>query len=461
MIALTPPARMPTVPADDHLTRVVSASRLNTFHSCRLKFYFRYALELVKPSTAALFVGKAVHAALQAWSTARWRGQPHDAEALKAGFLMNWITGQEDAPVSWEAGEEDEQQEKAWGLVDSHEIIARFEAERQTLALMEHPNIAAVLDAGTTDLGRPYFVMELVKGVPITDYCDAHKLGIRERLELFIPVCQAVQHAHQKSILHRDLKPSNILVAEVDGKPVPKVIDFGIAKALGATQEEVFQASLAHTQQGMVIGTPQYMSPEQAGSRPDVDTRSDIYTLGVILHELLTGQTPLSREELRAAAFDEVLRLIREGEIKKPSSRLVPVTKAVDVIAGERNTESKKLGNALRGDLDWILLKTLEKDRNRRYETATALGQDLRSYLKHEPVSAGPPSAGYRLRKLVRRNRLAFAAAAAILMSLAAGIIVSTWQSNPSARPCARSRACGSDRQHIEGPGLNTPAFAV
>ena len=311
--------------------------------------------------------------------------------------------------------------------MDSSEIIARFEAERQTLALMEHPNIAGVLDAGTTDLGRPYFVMELVKGVPITEYCDAHKLGICERLELFIPVCQAVQHAHQKAILHRDLKPSNILVAEVDGKPVPKVIDFGIAKALGATQEEVL-VSLAHTQQGMVIGTPQYMSPEQAGSMPDVDTRSDIYTLGVILHELLTGQTPLSREELRAAAFDEMLRLIREGEIKRPSSRLVPVTKAIDVVAGERNTESKKLGNALRGDLDWILLKTLEKDRNRRYETATAFAQDLRSYLNHEPVSVGPPSAGYRLRKLVRRNRLAFAAAAAVFVSLAAGITVSTWQ---------------------------------
>ena len=312
--------------------------------------------------------------------------------------------------------------------MDSREIIARFEAERQALALMDHPNIAAVLDAGTTDGGRPYFVMELVKGAPITEYCDAHKLGIRERLELFIPVCQAVQHAHQKAILHRDLKPSNILVTEVDGKPAPKVIDFGIAKALGTTREEMLQASLALTREGMVVGTPQYMSPEQAGSVPDVDTRSDVYTLGVILHELLTGQTPLSREELRQAAFDEMLRLIREGEIKRPSSRLAPITEAVNLLAQERNTEPKKLGHALRGDLDWILLKTLEKDRTRRYETANAFAQDLRSHLQNEPVSAGPPSAGYRLGKLVRRNRSAFAAAAAILLLLAAGITISTWE---------------------------------
>ena len=312
--------------------------------------------------------------------------------------------------------------------MDSREIIARFEAERQALALMDHPNIAAVLDAGTTDRGLPYFVMELVKGMPITEYCDTHKLGIRERLELFIPVCQAVQHAHQKAILHRDLKPSNILVTEVDGKPAPKVIDFGIAKALGTSPEEMLRASMALTQAGMIVGTPQYMSPEQAGSMPDVDTRSDIYTLGVILYELLVGETPLSRGQLQKAALDEVLRLVREGEPQRPSSRFIPATDLAKTTASLRLTEPRKLGHALRGDLDWILLKALEKDRARRYDTANAFAQDLQRHLSDEPVSAGPPSAGYRLRKLVRRNRLAFAAGSAVVLALFAGITVSSWQ---------------------------------
>ena len=210
--------------------------------------------------------------------------------------------------------------------MDSREITARFEAERQALALMDHPNIAAVLDAGTAQSGRPFFVMELVKGTPITTYCDTHRLTIRERIELFIPVCQVVQHAHQKSILHRDLKPSNILVSEVDDKPVPKVIDFGIAKALHATAEPALHATLAQTIEGVIVGTPQYMSPEQAGSVPDVDTRSDIYTLGVILYELLVGETPLSREQMKRGAVDERLRMIRDEEPRRPSSRLLPAT---------------------------------------------------------------------------------------------------------------------------------------
>ena len=312
--------------------------------------------------------------------------------------------------------------------MDSMEIIARFEVERQALALMDHPNIAAVLDAGTTETGRPFFVMELVKGASITRFCDDHHLTIRQRIELFIPVCLAVQHAHQKAVIHRDLKPSNILVMEVDGKAVPKVIDFGIAKALHATGEHAFHAEPAQTIEGMVVGTPQYMSPEQAGSMRDVDTRSDIYTLGVILYELLAGEPPLGREQMKQAALDEVLRLVREGEPRRPSSRFNPATDLVKTTANLRHSEPKKLGQALRGDLDWIVLKALEKDRARRYDTANAFAQDLRRQLNDEPVSVGPPSAGYRLRKLIRRNRLAFGATAAILVLLIAGITVSTWQ---------------------------------
>lgn len=309
--------------------------------------------------------------------------------------------------------------------MDTAEIIARFEAERQALALMEHPNIAGVLDAGATPNGRPYFVMELVRGVPLTDYCDEHKLGIRQRLELFVPVCRAVEHAHQKAILHRDLKPSNILVTEVDGRPVPKIIDFGIAKALGATQEEVLRASLAKTKEGMVVGTPQYMSPEQAGSVPDVDTRSDVYSLGAILHELLTGQTPLSGEQLKQAALDEVLRLIREAETKRPSSRLVPVTEAVKLHAAERSSDPKKLGAALRGDLDWIVLKALEKERARRYGSVVEFAEDIQLHLRNEIITARRPSRVYVLAKVVRRNRVLVGAAAAILVSMLAAVALS------------------------------------
>ncbi|HBJ82511.1 MAG TPA: hypothetical protein DDZ88_01270, partial [Verrucomicrobiales bacterium] len=312
--------------------------------------------------------------------------------------------------------------------MDSCEIIARFEAERQALALMDHPNIAAVLDAGTTESGRPFFAMELVKGVPITDYCDAKRLGIRQRLELFIPVCQAVQHAHQKSILHRDLKPSNILVMEVDGKAVPKVIDFGIAKALRATNEAVLHTSLAQTIEGIIVGTPQYMSPEQAGSVPDVDTRSDIYTLGVILYELLAGETPLGREQMKQAAMDEVFRSIRESEPRRPSSKFTPATELTNKTANLRHSEPKKLGEALKGDLDWIVMRTLEKDRNRRYETANALALELGRHLNNEPVLAGPPSVSYRLRKFVRRQKGPLSAAAALFVALAGGVVVSLWQ---------------------------------
>ncbi len=314
--------------------------------------------------------------------------------------------------------------------MDSAEIIARFEAERQALALMEHPNIAGVLDAGTTESGRPFFVMELVRGVPITKFADARKLTIRERLELFIPVCHAVQHAHQKAILHRDLKPSNILVTEVDGKPVPKVIDFGIAKALGTggAESDAMRAGFTLTQTGAFIGTPRYMSPEQAGAKADLDTRSDIYTLGVILYELLTGDTPLGAQTLRSAAFDEMLRMIRESEVPKPSSRVA--TAGGDITrtaASTRGTEPGKLTRTLRGDLDWIALCALEKDRERRYGSAAALAADIARHLASEPVEAGPPSAAYRLGKFVRRNRVALSAATAILLALIGGLVATSW----------------------------------
>jgi len=245
--------------------------------------------------------------------------------------------------------------------MDSAEIIARFEAERQTLALMEHPSIAAVLDAGATTAGRPYFAMELVRGIPLTDYCDERRLTIRQRIQLMIPVCQAVHHAHQKAILHRDLKPSNILVTEVDGKPVPKVIDFGIAKALGRSADALLDATLARTVEGVVIGTPQYMSPEQAGATPDLDTRSDIYMLGAVLCELLTGDPPVSRSTLRDAPLDEVLRIIRETEIERPSSRLLSRTEETRQRARDRHSDPSRLQHTLRGDLDWITLKALKK----------------------------------------------------------------------------------------------------
>ncbi|HYV34868.1 MAG TPA: serine/threonine-protein kinase, partial [Gemmataceae bacterium] len=261
--------------------------------------------------------------------------------------------------------------------MDSKQVIARFEAERQALALMDHPNIAKVLDAGTTDSGRPYFVMELVKGAPITRYCDEHRLTPQQRLELFGPVCQAVQHAHQKGIIHRDLKPSNVMICPYDGKPVPKVIDFGVAKATGPrlTEKTLF------TELGQVIGTLEYMSPEQAElNQLDIDTRSDIYSLGVLLYELLTGTTPLERKRFQAVAFLEVLRLIREEESPRPSARL-STTDELPSIAANRCLEPKKLSGQLRGELDWIVMKTLEKDRNRRYESANALAQDIERYL--------------------------------------------------------------------------------
>ena len=275
--------------------------------------------------------------------------------------------------------------------MDSQAVVARFEAERQALALMDHPNIAHVFDGGVTDSGRPFFVMELVKGVPITEFCDRNQLGTEQRLELFIAVCEAVQHAHQKGVIHRDLKPSNILVTLRDGRPVPKVIDFGISKAVNQrlTERTLF------TEYGQMIGTPQYMSPEQAEMNElDVDTRSDIYSLGVILYELLTGLTPLDGDRLRSAGYAEMQRLIREEEPLRPSVRLSTVGEQLSVIANQRSIDAKRLQQMIRGELDWIAMKALDKDRNRRYATASSFAADVERYMNHEPVEAGRPSSG-------------------------------------------------------------------
>ncbi len=309
--------------------------------------------------------------------------------------------------------------------MDTKSVIARFEAERQALALMDHPNIAKVLDAGATNTGRPFFVMELVRGIRITDYCDQNKLSTEERLKLFAQVCHAIQHAHQKGIIHRDIKPSNIMVTLHDGVPVPKVIDFGIAKA---TQGRLTDQTL-FTAFEQFIGTPAYMSPEQAEmSGLDVDTRSDIYALGVLLYELLTGQTPFDTKELLASGLDKLRRAIREKEPERPSTRLRTMLNAdLSTTARQRHTDPPKLIHLLRGDLDWIVMKTLEKDRTRRYETANGLAMDIGRHLNNEPVVARPPSNLYRFQKLVRRNQAMFAAASAVVLALIIGFGVSLY----------------------------------
>jgi WD40 repeat protein len=322
--------------------------------------------------------------------------------------------------------------------MDTKEVITRFEAERQALALMDHPNIAKVLDGGATQAGRPYFVMELVRGIPITEYCDQNHLSTGERLQLFIKVCQAVQHAHQKAVIHRDLKPGNILVTLHDGEPVPKVIDFGVAKALGQklTEKTLF------TPFRQMIGTPAYMSPEQAEmSGLDVDTRSDIYSLGVLLYELLTGVTPFDREGLAQAALDEIRRMIRETEPPKPSTRLRTLGDKLADVAKHRRAEPAALSRLVRGDLDWIVMKCLEKDRKRRYETANGLAMDVHRFLHHEIVSAVAPSPVYRLRKLVLRNKVAFGAAAAVALALILGVAVSTVEAVRAKRAESKARA--------------------
>src|SRR2546427_1108835 len=292
--------------------------------------------------------------------------------------------------------------------MDSRQIVARFEAERQALAIMDHANIARIFDAGVTDAGRPYFVMELVRGIKITEYCDQNQLPTQERLQLFILVCQATQHAHQKGVIHRDIKPSNILVTLHDGVPVPKVIDFGIAKA---TQQELTEKTV-FTQFQQFVGTPAYISPEQAEmSGLDIDTRADIYSLGVLLYELLVGQTPFDAKEMMQGGLDALRQIIREREPLRPSTKLNTLPGEARTTAGKRRqTDVGKLVHQLQGDLDWIVMKCLEKDRTRRYDTANGLAMDIQRHLANEPIVARPPSATYLAQKLIRRNKLAFAA---------------------------------------------------
>src|SRR5439155_8969090 len=301
--------------------------------------------------------------------------------------------------------------------MDTRQVIARFEAERQALAMMDHPNMAKVFDGGVTETGRPFFVMELVKGLPITRYCDEHKLDTAQRLELFVQVCEAIQHAHQKEIIHRDIKPSNILVFERDGTAVPKVIDFGIAKA---TSGQSLTDKTLFTAFDLFIGTPTYMSPEQAElTVQEIDNRSDVYSLGVLLYELLSGRTPFDPKRLGLAGLEEVRRMIREEDPVKPSTRLSALEQAEQTtVARSRQCEPPKLVGLILGDLDWIVMKTLEKDRTRRYETANGLAADIKRFLRNEPILARPPSRLYRVGKLVRRHKLGFGAATTVLAAL-------------------------------------------
>jgi eukaryotic-like serine/threonine-protein kinase len=343
--------------------------------------------------------------------------------------------------------------------MDTREVIARFSAERQALALMDHPNIARVLEAGTTENDRPYFVMELVRGKNITEYCDAERLTTRERLALFLPVCQAVQHAHQKGIIHRDLKPSNILVTQQDGQPTVKVIDFGVAKALDPHQSY----ASPQTRESQLIGTPAYMSPEQAeiGGR-DVDTRTDIYSLGVLLYELLAGATPFDGERWKSASFDEIRRIIREDEPPKPSTRISALGAAAATVSANRRSQPRELSRLFRGELDWIVMKAIEKQRDRRYSTVTELAKDIHRYLSDEPVEASPPSTLYRLKKFTRKHRYAVLTCSAMFVLLAGGVVGTTLGmfEAQKAQGAEKLRAQAEERQRIRAEKAEIQAKA-
>jgi len=314
--------------------------------------------------------------------------------------------------------------------MDTRAVVARFEQERQALALMDHPNIAKVFDAGATDTGRPYFVMELVKGEPITEFCDRESLSIPQRLELFAQVCRAVQHAHTKGVIHRDIKPTNILASEQDGRPFCKIIDFGIAKA---TQQPLTEKTI-FTEFRQLVGTPEYMSPEQAAGSLDIDTRTDVYSLGVLLYELLTGSPPFDSRRLRSAAFDEMQRIIREVDPPTPSTRVSRSVDTLASIAAQRKTEPRKLGATIRGELDWIVMKALEKDRSRRYGSPGEFVADVDRFLGGQPIQAAPVSMSYRVRKFTARHRFGVISAALIALSLIVGIAAALWQARVASR---------------------------
>ncbi len=344
------------------------------------------------------------------------------------GYRIRSVVGEGGMGIVYEAEQAELERRVALKLIrlgmDTQQVVARFQAERQALALMNHPNIARVMDAGATDAGRPYFVMEFIDGEPITDYSDSHQLDTDERLALFLSVCEGVQHAHQKGIIHRDLKPTNVLITQEDGKPVPKIIDFGIAKA---TAQRTAERTM-FTQAGVLIGTPEYMSPEQATlSDQNVDTRTDVYSLGVLLYELLIGALPFEPDELRRAAYDEICRCIREDEPSRPSLKLSTLQANADELARLRRTDRQSLARLLRGDLDWITMRALEKTPERRYPTPSELAADIRRHIDEQPVEAGPPSATYRLGKFVHRNKLGVAAAGIVALSLVAGVAATTY----------------------------------
>jgi hypothetical protein len=347
--------------------------------------------------------------------------------------------------------------------MDTKQVVARFEAERQALAMMDHPNIASVLDGGSTETGRPYFVMELVKGIPITEYCDRNSLSTGERLELFVQVCRAVQHAHQKGIIHRDIKPNNVLVTLHDNTPVPKVIDFGIAKATSyrLTEKTLF------TEFRQFIGTPEYMSPDQAAiSGLDVDTRTDIYSLGVLLYELLTGSTPFDSRTLRTASYEEILHIIREVEPPRPSARVSTLVQDGTDVATPRHAEPGTLSKLMRGDLDWIVMKAMEKDRTRRYETASELAADVKRFLNDEPVLASPPRLGYQVQKFVRRHRVGVLAGTTVVAALVVGLLLATFGLRQARRQAIHSQEIAAFLGDLfistaPGPGLAAPDLDV